>query len=143
MKNIFLSAASEKPALRAVAKFISRAAPFILILAVMVAAPGCSWFKGHKSGAQAVAKPAVTAPEPIVTPDLSQTAKVISFNTVARFVIVNFPGGQLPKQGQTLFLYRNGLKVAEIKISGPQENDNIVADLVSGDAQVGDTVSAQ
>jgi hypothetical protein len=32
------------------------------------------------------------------------------------------------------------LKVAEVKITGPQQESNIVADLVSGDARAGDTV---
>ena len=49
----------------------------------------------------------------------------------------------MPKLQQTLFLYRAGLKVAELKVTGPQEEANIVADLVSGEAQVGDTVRDQ
>jgi hypothetical protein len=35
------------------------------------------------------------------------------------------------------------LKVAEVKVTGPQRDNNIVADLVSGDAQVGDEVRDQ
>jgi hypothetical protein len=35
------------------------------------------------------------------------------------------------------------LKVAEIKVTGPQRDNNTVADLVSGDAQVGDEVRDQ
>jgi hypothetical protein len=46
----------------------------------------------------------------------------------------------MPKVGQTMFLYRAGMKVAEVKIAGPQQENNIVADLVSGDPQVGDMV---
>jgi hypothetical protein len=30
------------------------------------------------------------------------------------------------------------LKVGEVKINGWQHNDNVVADLVAGDAQIGD-----
>jgi hypothetical protein len=33
------------------------------------------------------------------------------------------------------------LKVAEVRVTGPQQDSNIVADIVSGDAQAGDTVS--
>jgi hypothetical protein len=83
---------------------------------------------------------AATAPATIVTPDLSQAAKVVSVETVGRFVVLNFPADRMPAMDQTLFLYRNGLKVAEVKITGPQQDSNIVADLVSGDAKVGDTV---
>jgi hypothetical protein len=35
------------------------------------------------------------------------------------------------------------LKIAEVKVCGPQRDDNIVADLVSGDAEVGDEVRDQ
>ena len=43
----------------------------------------------------------------------------------------------MPNMDQTLFLYRNGLKVGEVKITGPQRDNDIVADLVTGTAQVG------
>ncbi|HEY5042220.1 MAG TPA: hypothetical protein VIK53_09470 [Verrucomicrobiae bacterium] len=106
------------------------------LLLLAVAATGCI-FKKDKSTATA---PAVAAPQAIVTPDLSLAAKVISVNTVGRFVVLSFPAGQMPKPQQTLFLYREGLKVAEIKITGPQQGNDIVADLVSGEAKTGDTV---
>ena len=57
--------------------------------------------------------------------------------------MLSFPVGQMPRLDQTLFLYRNGLKVAEVKVTGPQRDNNIVADLVTGDAQVGDEVRDQ
>ncbi len=79
----------------------------------------------------------------IVTPDTSMAAKVVAANTVGRFVVIGFPENQAPKLQQTLFLYRAGLKVAEIKVTGPQSENNIVADLVSGDAKIGDTVRDQ
>jgi hypothetical protein len=66
---------------------------------------------------------------------------VVSVNTIGRFVVMSFPTGQMPRMDQTLFLYRNGLKTGEVHVTGPQQDSNIVADLVSGDAQVGDTVS--
>jgi len=87
--------------------------------------------------------PAAPAPQTIVTPDNSLAAKVVSYNSVARFVVLSFPVGQMPKMDQTLFLYRGGLKVGEIKITGPQRDNNIVADLVNGDAQSGDEVRDQ
>ena len=74
---------------------------------------------------------------------MSLAAKVVSVNAVGRFVVLSFPPGGMPKLQQTLFLYRAGLKVAELKVTGPQEEANIVADLVSGEAQVGDTVRDQ
>ena len=79
----------------------------------------------------------------IVTPDNSLAGKVVSYNSIGRFVVLGFPVGQMAKMDQTLFLYRGGLKVAEIKITGPQRDNNTVADLVSGEAQVGDEVRDQ
>jgi hypothetical protein len=91
-----------------------------------------------------VAKP--TAPavsKPIVTPDLSLAAKVVSVNTVGRYVVLDLPANQMPKLQQRLLLYRAGLKTAEVKITGPQSENNIVADLISGEGKVGDTVRDQ
>lgn len=105
--------------------------------ALVLAASGCSWF-GHKT---ATVQPAATTSAPIVTPDLSLAAKVVSVNVVGRFVVLSFPPSQMPKINQPLFLYRGGLKVAEVRVTGPQQENNIVADIVSGDAQVGDAVS--
>ncbi len=110
--------------------------PFALSLALVVS--GCAG-KPHKP--TMVAKPAATSTAPIITPDFSLSAKVISVNTVGRFVVLSFPAGGMPKIDQTMFLYRDGLKVAELRVTGPQQENNIVADITSGDAQVGDTVS--
>jgi len=78
-----------------------------------------------------------------VTPDYSLAGKVVSYNDTGRFVVLNFPAGRMPKLDQHLFLYRAGLKVAEVNVTGPQSDDNTVADLVSGDAQTGDEVRDQ
>lgn len=134
------------------------------IAAIMVAAllSGCSMFQQNSPGVQ---HPAQTAPTTnnavaiasehahkeattlnttaIVTPDTTLLAKVVAANEVGRFVVVGFPGNQAPKLQQSLFLYRAGLKVAEVKVTGPQSDNNIVADLVSGDAKVGDVVRAE
>jgi hypothetical protein len=112
---------------------------WILLLAGMLAA-GCA---SHKRKKLPPPTPAATTPAPIVTPDTSLTAKVVSYNAVGRFVVLNLPIGQMPQMDQTLYLYRDGLKVGEIKITGPQSDNNIVADLVSGEAQVGDEVRDQ
>jgi hypothetical protein len=111
----------------------------IFCVTLALAISGCSSKQPAK--AQVAVKPAATAPAPIITPDYSLSAKVVSVNTVGRFVVLSFPAGGMPKIDQTLFLYRGGLKVAELRVTGPQQENNIVADLTTGDAQVGDTVS--
>jgi hypothetical protein len=79
----------------------------------------------------------------IVTPDNSLKAKVAVYNAVGRFVVLSVSAGPMPNPDQTLFLYRGGLKVAELKVTGPQSENNTVADLVTGDAQAGDEVRDQ
>ena len=111
---------------------------FSLLIGVAVVM-GCANQKHPAVSAQ----PATAASQAIVTPDVSLAAKVVSVNSVGHFVVLGFPGGNLPKLQQTLSLYRAGLKVAEVKITGPQSDNNIVADLVSGEAKMGDTVHDQ
>ena len=95
------------------------------------------------SGSLFQSAPAASTINPIITPDNSLNAKVAAYNATGRFVVLTFPVGPMPGMGQTFFLYRNGLKVAEIKITGPQNDNNVVADLLSGTAQVGDEVREQ
>ena len=115
-----------------------------IALALTLATSSCALLPSapHPEKTKHAANPAtITAPKPIVTPDFSLAAKVVSVNTVGRFVVLSFPASQMPKLEQTLFLYRAGLKTAAVRVTGPQQENNIVADLVSGEAQVGDTVS--
>ena len=103
---------------------------------------GCALF--HHPAPTAKAAPAAgQAATTIVTPDNSLTAQVVSYNSAGRFVVLSFPIGQMPRLEQSLFLYRAGMKVGEVKITGPQQDNNIVADLVNGEAQVGDDVRDQ
>jgi hypothetical protein len=116
---------------------------FILLTLLLTAllSDGCSVFH-HQATAKAAAATGGAAPA-IVTPDSSLTARVASYNATGRFVVLSFPVGQMPKLEQNLFLYREGMKVGEVKITGPQNDNNIVADLVTGEAQVGDEVRDQ
>lgn len=86
-----------------------------------------------------VAKPAATTPGTlIVTPGSGLTGKVAKYNDAGRFVVLEFPVGHMPALEQRLFVYHNGLKVGELKVTGPQRDDHIVADLTNGEAQAGD-----
>ncbi|HTX22952.1 MAG TPA: hypothetical protein VMD27_13970 [Candidatus Aquilonibacter sp.] len=121
-------------------------APLALLTAGLLAA-GCV---SHRPRLRPAPAPAVlndgsatAAPPQIVTPDDSLTAKVVSYDSAGQFVVLNFPVGQMPATNQKLYLYREGLKVGEVKITGPQADDNVVADIVTGEAQVGDEVRAQ
>ena len=113
--------------------------PLTLLLLAGMLATGCCIPPDNESSRARRAH----APQTIVTPDNSLTARVVSYNAAGRFVVLSFPVGQMPKLEQSLFLYRDGLKVGEVKVTGPQRDNNIVADLVTGEAQVGDEVRDQ
>ena len=75
-----------------------------------------------------------------VAPDESVSGHVSFVNTSLRFVVLTFPLGQTPAVDSHMNVFRNGAIVGEIKITGPQRDDNTVADIVLGDAQKGDEV---
>lgn len=103
---------------------------------------------------QKPARPPGTSPVPpsraagtnsslIVTPGTQLTGRIATVNPVARFVVTTFPLGTMPSVNQRMNVYRNGLKVAEIKITGPQRDVNIVGDIINGECQPGDEVKTQ
>ena len=75
-----------------------------------------------------------------IAPERLPAGRVVRVNPQARFVVLSFPLGKMPAVGTRMFLHRGGAQVAELRICGPQMDDNIVADLLSGDAQPGDSV---
>ena len=89
---------------------------------------------------QAAAPKSPKAPELIVTPGTLKYGKISSVNPGARFVVMTFRSGQLPDLERRLGVYRNGLKVAEVKITGPHRDTNTVGDIVAGECQPGDEV---
>ena len=84
--------------------------------------------------AEPVTKPAAA----IVVPDVSRSGTVMTYNQAGRFVVLNYPLGSMPAIGERVFIYRNGLKTGEAKVTGPRRDDNIVADLLTGEATQGD-----
>ena len=113
-----------------------------VMLLLALALSGCSWMKpGHKP---AKAQPPAASPaKPPPTAGNALLGKVALVNGPARFVVLNFPVGKMAAAEQNLALYRRGSKVGEVKVTGPQRGDNTVADLVSGDAEVGDEARAE
>ena len=76
----------------------------------------------------------------IVTAENALVGKVARVSPEARFAVLNFPIGHLPPLEQHLNVVRSGLKVGELKVTGPQLDDDIVADIIAGEAQAGDEV---
>jgi hypothetical protein len=89
--------------------------------------------------------PAKPAPEKtVVTPNLVPSGYVAMVNSAARFVVLNYPPGGVPKPGQHLGVYRNNLKVGEVQVNDYQSDsiyrsgDNVSADILVGDVQAKD-----
>ena len=84
-----------------------------------------------------------TGPKPgpiIVTPAGSDSGRITSVNASARFVVITYPVGTLPGPERRLNVYRSGLKVAELKVTGPSQDINTVADILAGECEAGDEV---
>jgi hypothetical protein len=79
----------------------------------------------------------------IVTPGGMMPGTVISVNPSARFAVLRFPIGQLPPLNHRMSAYRQGLKVADLRISGPQRDVHTVADVIAGECRVGDDVRSE
>jgi hypothetical protein len=109
---------------------------FIGILSCAILLAGCA------SPKSTAAKPGQPKPAPakaVITPDFRPLGKVARVNSDGRFVVVSFPPGEVPKPDELLNVYRNGLKVAEVKVDGRwQTGNNLVADIVAGEVQAGD-----
>jgi hypothetical protein len=80
---------------------------------------------------------------PVVTPDLRPVGRVAMVNVEARFVVLSFPAGSLPQPGEHLHIDHAGLKIGEVKITGPQRDFDTVADLLEGSANVGDEAKSE
>ena len=117
---------------------------FLLLAAFVL--NGCA--HKHKTTSEAApgsayAAAPTTPPAPttlVVTPSGGLTGKIARYNDAGRFVVLEFPVGQMASLEQRFFVYRGNLKVGEVKVTGPQRDDHIVADLTRGEAQVGDEV---
>jgi hypothetical protein len=80
------------------------------------------------------------SPTLIVTPETGLTGHVKRVNTAGRFVLLSFPVGHLPASEQRLSVYRQGLKVGEVRVNDLRNDDIVVADVIAGDASEGDEV---
>ena len=114
----------------------------VILLLWVVLQAGCSSPPAANQPAKPQPVPAgkpsrPTQPEPV--PDASFAGTVILANPAARTVVLSCPIGRVPPLGTRLALYREGLKVGEIKVTGPRMDFNIVADVVEGEARVQDT----
>ena len=103
---------------------------------------GCAVFKGTNRSPGAsdrIPDPAKTG-QPVVKPDLRPVGRVALVNRQGRFVVMTFPRGTFPEKDHKVSVYRQGLKVGEVKVTEQTRDLNIVGDLMAGEAQVNDEV---
>jgi hypothetical protein len=78
------------------------------------------------------------APVRLIRPLDGQVGQVISINMRLGFVVLDYSLTGLPRLGDVLDLWRQQSIVGRLKVSGPILNTTAVADIVSGNPQVGD-----
>src|SRR5580658_1159406 len=103
-----------------------------LICACLLVA-GCAHHKTSQANNPAPPVTTTQPPATVIQPDLRVLGQVAMVNADARFVVVSFPPGAVPQIGQHLNVYHNGLKMAEIKVTGPQRESDTVADILNGE----------
>jgi hypothetical protein len=82
-------------------------------------------------------------PETYITPALGAVGRVEMVNPEGRFVVLSFPPGHVPPPGQRWRITHRGLKIGRVKITGPQREIDTVADIVEGEASVGDEAAPE
>src|SRR6187431_1426992 len=105
---------------------------FVLVLSGGLVFGGCAKMKSLLPSApnrNRNASATIESTMPGVTLANSALGRVASVDSGGRFAIVTFPFGDMPGVGQRLNVYRNAVKVAEVKVTGPQRNINTVADI--------------
>jgi len=84
---------------------------------------------GVRTNATVSVSPATIAPA---------TGRIARVNPDGAFVILSYPLGKVPPVGRRLSVYRNGVKVGELKVSEPQYQQHTAADILAGEARAGD-----
>jgi hypothetical protein len=111
---------------------------FMLLCGLLAA--GCKSTSGDKKAGAGAAPKGKSKSKVEMTPDNALQGRVSMVNASTKTVILSFPLGWIPAMDRRMNVYRAGLKVGEVKVTGPQMDTNIAADLVAGEAKSGDLV---
>ena len=114
----------------------------ILVVAATLAFTGCARTQVSRKAGESGYSNIVGTNAPILRPSSIVAGRVDWVNPKARYVVISFPIGWVPPVDSRLNVYRTGLKVAEVKVSLPQQNNLTAADITAGECQVGDEVRA-
>jgi hypothetical protein len=75
-----------------------------------------------------------------IKPLTGVSGRVVLVNEPLRYVVVDFGVSQLPPPLQRLGVFRDGKKVGEVRLSSQARGGNVAADVMAGEARVGDEV---
>jgi hypothetical protein len=117
-----------------------------LLAAIGLAASGCFWRKEAAAAGQAPSAFTIRSAgntNVVMTPAASPAGRIASINAQAKFAVISFPIGQLPANETKFAVFHGGMKVGEIRITGPAQENFTVGDITIGTAQEGDEVRAE
>lgn len=140
-----------------------RLAGLLVSVAVAVAVAGPIGLTGCRSSADADRPPTAgpvstkgggllrppTAPSeatnavPATETVLPASGRVHSLNPGLRFLVADYTLGGMPPLHSRLGVYRNNEKIGEIRLSGPERNGFVAADILEGVLQIGDEIRVQ
>ena len=66
------------------------------------------------------------------------TARIVSVNSEHEFVVIEFTSLTMPALGTSMTIYRNGKPVGAVRITEPARAPLATADILEGEAHVGD-----
>ena len=66
--------------------------------------------------------------------------EITSVRAAGQFAVVRFPVGVMPPPGTVLAVWRQGVKSAEVRVTGPQRDLLTVVDILKGECRIGDEV---
>jgi hypothetical protein len=77
----------------------------------------------------------------VYTPVIAVTGTIALVNESANYVVISLTPGLFPAADTILFNYRNGVKQGTLRVTGMQNDDKVVADIVRGNVQVNDLIN--
>jgi len=95
-----------------------------------------------KKSAQAPGSDGMWTNAPVAKPMAIVSGRIDSVNPKGRYVVISFQIGTMPPLDSRLTVYRAGVKVAELKVTPPQQNNFTAADIIEGECQIGDEARA-
>ena len=125
----------------------------LTLLSILLLGAACAGTKVSKDGttppapkekgrSSAPPKPAKGQPDPgpVITPVSAFSGRVVLVNGPLKYLVAEGTIGRLPPVEQRLNIYRDGQKIGEAVVSNQSRGANFAADILQGEARVGDTL---